>query len=162
MRRKLPGKIPENALDYSRNLYERVIDWYKNADSKAQIILTLSGIFITFLTSSIFKNPNDTFQIINKFSTLTWIFLSFMCLCLTGSIICALACLWSRIGFDAGRDELILRELSNLKEAGEYSPNMMLFFKTIAMLEAERFQTQLTKVSEDFEIKALGSQIYLL
>lgn len=154
--------MPENTLDYSRRLYERVIDWYKNADSKAQIILTLNGAFVAFLTSSIFKNPDELLKLINKFSTFTWLFLSLMCVCLVGSIVCALMCLWSRIAFAAERDEMILSEIDKLKETGEYSPNLMLFFKTIGMLDPEKFQTQLTKIDTEFEIKALASQIYLL
>jgi hypothetical protein len=154
--------MPENTLDYSRRLYERVIDWYKNADSKAQIILTLNGAFVAFLTSSIFKNPDELLKLINKFSAFTWLFLSLMCLCLVGSIVCALMCLWSRIAFSAGRDEMILRELDDLKEDDEYSPHLMLFFKTIAMLDPEKFQRQLSKVDPGFEIEALASQIYLL
>ncbi|HVE58767.1 MAG TPA: Pycsar system effector family protein [Pyrinomonadaceae bacterium] len=154
--------MPENTLEYSRRLYERVIDWYKNADSKAQIILTLNGAFVAFLTSSIFKNPDELLKLTNKFSAFTWLFLSLMCVCLVGSIVCALMCLWSRIAFSAERDEMILSQIENLKETGEYSPNLMLFFKTIAMLDAEKFQTQLTKIDPEFEIKALASQIYLL
>lgn len=154
--------MPENSLDYSRRLYERVIDWYKNADSKAQIILTLNGAFVAFLTSSIFKNPDELLKLTNKFSGFTWLFLSLMCVCLVGSIVSALMCLWSRIAFSAERDEMILSEIDNLKETGEYSPNLVLFFKTIAMLDAGKFQTQLTKIDTEFEIKALASQIYLL
>jgi len=154
--------MPENTLDYSRRLYERVIDWYKNADSKAQIILTLNGVFVAFLTSSIFKNPDELLKLTNRFSTFTWLFLSLMCACLVGSIVCALMCLWSRVAFSAGRDEMILSELDKLKETGEYSPHLMLFFKTITMLDPEKFQTQLTKIDTEFEIKALASQIYLL
>src|SRR5215216_1568412 len=111
--------MPENTLDYSRRLYERIIDWYKNADSKAQIILTLNGAFVAFLTSSIFKNPDELLKLTNKFSAFTWFFLSLMCVCLVGSIVCALMCLWSRIAFSVERDEMILSQIENLKETGE-------------------------------------------
>jgi len=154
--------MAKNTLEYSQNLYKRVIDWYKNADSKAQIILTLNGVFIAFLTSSIFKSPDEVSRIIFKFGGLTWLCLALMAVCLAGSVISALLCLWSRIEFSAGRDEMIIKEIEKLEETGEYSPTLMLFFKTIQMLDAEKFQTQLTKIDEEFEIKALGSQIYLL
>jgi hypothetical protein len=95
------------ALDYSRRLYERVIDWYKNADSKAQIILTLDGAFLTFITSSIFKNPDELSKITQRFTFYTWLFLILMCLCLVGSIIIALMCLWSRVFISAKRDEVL-------------------------------------------------------
>lgn len=154
--------MAENSLEYSQRLYERVIDWYKNADSKAQITLTLNGVFVAFLTSSIFKNPNEVFGIINKFSALTWIWLSLMCLFLVGSIVCALVCLWSRIAFHPKRDARLIKAIENAEKTGEYSPDVMLFFKTIAMLDGEKFLQQLAKIDKQFEIKALGSQIYLL
>lgn len=154
--------MAENALDFARSLYERTLEWYKNADSKAQIILTLNGAFVAFLTSNIFKGPDEIYKIINKFGALTWILLALMTLCLVGSIISALACLWSRVAFSTERDRIILSEIKDLKEKGEYSPHLMMFFKTIALLDAEKFQNQLAKIDEDFEIKAIASQCYLL
>jgi hypothetical protein len=43
-----------------------------------------------------------------------------------------------------------------------YSPNVMLYFKTISWLDHDRFQKQLQTVDPTFHIKALGSQAYLL
>jgi hypothetical protein len=36
---------PDNAVDYARRLHDRILNWYKNADSKAQVLLTLDGVF---------------------------------------------------------------------------------------------------------------------
>jgi hypothetical protein len=57
-----------HALDYSRRVYERTLEWYKNADAKAQVILTLDGAFSTFLTTSIFKAPDDLTKITQRFT----------------------------------------------------------------------------------------------
>lgn len=146
--------MSENTLDFSRRLYERTIDWYKNADSKAQIILTLNGALIAFLTSNIFKNPDDIFKLINKFGGLTWLFLLLMCVCLVGSILSAFLCLRSRLGSSA--------EIERLKNSAEYSPNEMLFFGTITHLDRDKFQAQLKDIGEDSEIEGLAAQIYLL
>jgi hypothetical protein len=151
-----------DALDYSRLLLERVIDWYKNADSKAQIILTINGAFLTFLTTSIFKNPEELSKIIQRFTVCTWIFLMLMCVCLVGSIISALMCLWSRVFLFNKRDEILVREKKKIKDAERYSPNVMLFFETISWLNHDKFQSQLSGVDKEFEIKALASQCYLL
>ena len=95
-----------DALTYARRLYERVVDWYKNADAKAQIILTLDGAFLTFLTTSIFQSPDELTKITQRFNHGTWLCLLAMCLCLIGSIVSALMCLWSRIFFAATRDRV--------------------------------------------------------
>jgi hypothetical protein len=56
-------------LDYSRDLYKLILDWYKNADSKAQVLLTLDGVFLTFLTTSIFTNPEESSKLFATFTT---------------------------------------------------------------------------------------------
>lgn len=151
-----------DALAYSRLVFERVIDWYKNADSKAQIILTIDGVFITFLTTSIFKNPDELSKITQRFTAYTWIFLILMCVCLIGSVISALMCLWSRILLSSKRDRVLMREKQRIGEAEKYSPSVMLFFKTISWLDHDKFQVELAGVNKEFEIKALASQSYLL
>lgn len=150
------------SLDYARRLFERIIDWYKTADSKAQIILTLDGAFLTFLTTSVFKNPDELARIIQRFNFFTWLFLALMCVCLIVSIISALMCLWSRVWLVSKRDAVLVKEKTRLKDAEKYSPNVMLFFKTISWLDHDKFQSQLADVDEKFEIKALASQSYLL
>jgi hypothetical protein len=86
----------DEALEYTRDLYKLVLDWYGNADTKAQILLTIDGAFLAFFTSSIFAKPEDLGFIIDKFWAGTWIFLGLMCICLVGSIVSALNCLRSR------------------------------------------------------------------
>lgn len=150
------------SLDYARRLFERIIDWYKTADSKAQIILTLDGAFLTFLTTSVFKNPDELSRIIQRFNFFTWLFLVLMCVCLIVSIVSALMCLWSRVWLFSKRDAVLVSEKTRIKNTEKYSPNVMLFFKTISWLDHDKFQSELADVNEEFEIKALASQSYLL
>jgi hypothetical protein len=151
------------ALAYSNLLFANVVDWYKNADSKAQIILTLDGALVAFLTSSIFKKAEELSYITRNLTTLTWLLLAAMCACLSGSIISALMCLWSRVFLGIRRDSVLGREQKLINDGTNvYSPNVMFFFKTICWLEHDRFQTQLEGVDAQFHIRALGSQAYLL
>ena len=151
-----------DALDYSRRLLERVIDWYKNADLKAQIILTINGAFLTFLTSSIFKDPESLTKITQRFGSTTWLWLTLMCVCLVGSIVSALLCLWSRVFFFSKRDEVLVEAKKRIKLAARYPPELMLFFETISWLDHDKFQAELLGIDREFEIKALASQSYLL
>jgi len=63
----MSSQMASDAVDYSRRHLELVINWYNNADSKAQVILTLDGAFLTFLTSSILGSPDDLGKIIGGF-----------------------------------------------------------------------------------------------
>jgi hypothetical protein len=92
------GEVDQSiALAYANLVFANVVDWYKNADSKAQIILTLDGALVAFLTSSIFKEPEELWAITRNLTLSTWVLLMAMCACLVGSIITALMCLWSRV-----------------------------------------------------------------
>jgi Family of unknown function (DUF5706) len=154
--------VESDAVEYARRLLELVISWYNNADSKAQIILTLDGVFLTVLTSSLLETPDDVRKIVGGFGPETWLFLILMCLCLVGSIISALTCLLSRIFLLPKRDSVLRQERERVKTAETYSPNVMLFFHTISWLDHDKFQEQLRTVDQEFEVKALASQIYHL
>jgi hypothetical protein len=54
------------------------------------------------------------------------------------------------------------REHERIKTAEPYSPNVMLFFKTISWLEHDRFQAQMLDVDKPFAIQAFASQVYHL
>jgi hypothetical protein len=151
------------ALAYSNLLFANVVDWYKNADSKAQIILTLDGALVAFLTGSIFKKPGELLDITRALTPSTWLLLIAMSACLVGSIISALMCLWSRVFLEIRRDSVLGQERRRIKEGAKlYSPNVMLFFKTICWLDHDRFQEQLETTDTSFHIRAIGSQAYLL
>jgi hypothetical protein len=86
-----------------------------------------------------------------------------MCLCLVGSILSALACLWSRIFLGFRRDSPLGRERTRIQQgATPYSPNVMLFFKTICWLDHDEYQKEVGATDPAFHIKAFASQTYLL
>lgn len=162
-RQDAPASDMASALNYATLLFAGVVDWYKNADAKAQIILSLDGALVAFLTSSIFKAPVELSLITQRLTRGTWLLLAAMCLCLAGSIICALICLWSRVFLGIKQDSILGRERAKIAEGVKtYSPNVMLFFKTISWLDHDRFQEQLGATDTAFHIKALASQAYLL
>jgi hypothetical protein len=149
--------------DYSRFAMTNVIDWYRNADSKAQIILSLDGALVAFLTTSVFRKPADLIPLTQSFTLRTWLLLIAMCLCLVGSIISALMCLWSRVFLGIRKGSVLSLEREKIREGvQQYSPNVMLFFKTICWLDHDKFQEQLGTTDRAFHIKAFASQTYLL
>jgi len=152
-----------SAMNYATMVFSNVVDWYKSADAKAQIILSLDGALVAFLTSSIFKSPAELSAITHNLTRATWLLLCAMCLCLAGSIVSALMCLWSRVFIGIKRDSILGREQEKIRAgARRYSPNVMLFFKTITWLDHDAFQEQLGTTDTAFQIKALASQTYLL
>jgi hypothetical protein len=60
---------PKASLNYSRRLYSNVVDWYKNAETKAQILLSLDGIFVSVLVGSLLRDPATMNPILNQSGT---------------------------------------------------------------------------------------------
>lgn len=158
----MSNEKPADGLDYSRRLYDIILAWYKNADSKAQILLALDGAFLAFLADSIFIEPDELSKIVSHFKIDAWLFLALMCLSLAGSIVSALICLWSRIFLSGSQDKILKNAKIKLKKSETYPPEVVLFFKTISWLDHKKFQDQLVTIDREFEIRALASQIFLL
>ena len=101
-------------LEYTRRLYDNVLDWYKNADTKAQVVLAINGGFITFVGSSVFKQAKEVKSLFDSFDCVTWIILALMIASLIGSIGTAIYCLWSRIYSEKNLRKIIEDALKNV------------------------------------------------
>jgi len=151
---------PSPSLDYSRFLYEDVKEWYKNADMKAQILLTLMGAFVTFLTSSIFVKADDLAAITKCITPLIWGILAAMLVTITLAVIAGMACLWSRIPLhryawtepgDAGASNA---------EQSPVSGRQVGFFATLITLNKRRFKSHLQQIRPEDEIDIRLEQTY--
>lgn len=153
--------VDERAIAYSRKLFDNIVDWYKSADAKAQVLLGLAGTFLSFLTGSVFMKREDLKSILNVFGQDTWALLAMTILCLVLAIACALMCLRSRM---ADPPEFT-RHLSALNDGASDRqwPETLWFFGMIARLKDRgRFQTRLAEVTVEDEIRTLGSQVFIL
>ncbi|HEX7051748.1 MAG TPA: hypothetical protein VF188_16200 [Longimicrobiales bacterium] len=150
------------AVEYARRLFENVMSWYRGADAKAQVILTIDGAFLAFLTGAMFTEPGELRAIVAEFSAATWLLLLLMTLALVASIFSALACLWSRIYSRNEVRNLFDRLGVDVRDAGSYAPEVMWFFQFVGRLEAEPFRARLPSVDATFEVDTLASQIRAL
>ncbi len=159
---KMPNPISDDALKYTTRLYDNVLDWYKSADWKAQVLLTIDGIFLAFLTSSIFVAPSQLKEVFKFFGWETWFLFGLMSLCLVGSIVSALLCLWSRIHYPAAIDKLLIAKNVNVKNMETYKPEVMWFFQMITRLDREKFPEKLLNIDREFAIRVLANEIFVL
>ena len=146
------------ALDYTRRLNTETLDWYRNADLKSQVLLTIDGVFLAFLTASVFKAPRDLQPIVARFGIETWILLGLMMLALSGSIISALLSLWSRgvVRRPVGRNDHARTPEVELVAA------KMWFFEDIRRHDQERFIRALHRADQYMEVDAVGASIFVL
>jgi hypothetical protein len=153
---------PTDALGvaYLRSVYADVFDWYKIADSKSQLILTLDGALITVATGLVLASPGQLAAQEGRFGWETWMFLAISSLTLTASVVCAVKCLYSRLG-DTSLDGLIRRDGVDPKDERTYVPAIAHWFGTIAVLDRQRAINYLKTAprTSEFEIEALASEI---
>jgi hypothetical protein len=143
----MPAPQPGPALEYARRLYENVLQWYESAERKAQIVLTVDGVFLGLLTASFTSNVNDQRGVVDAFGALTWIALSIALTMLLLSLLSAVWCLRSRHVYAPG---------------SESPAETMWFFEMIAAKQQAEFMTQARAVDALMETDALSSQIWRL
>lgn len=151
------------SLVYVRRLFDNILDWYKNADTKAQILLTLAGVFISFLASTVFAKKKDIQSILDLFEIETWILLFFMVAFLIAAIVSALQCLRSRLADPEDIEKHLLNIVNDSEGKDRQWPETMWFFGMIAQLkDRRRFQSRLHEFTEEDELRALSSQIFIV
>ena len=153
-----------DSVEYTRRVFEHNLDWYKNADTKAEVILTLDGIFLAFVTSSVFLGRAQLLDIFEYFSPLSWFLLVLMSFCLTGSIIIAIACLWSRIPFFTKRsqEKYFADKGIDAENVETYLPETTNFFQKISWLNPDLYREVMLGADKQFEISALAIDIHAL
>src|SRR5450755_962234 len=106
-KRKRPGSSAMNqpeqqfpdqqaTLEHLRGVGADLRYWYQSAETKAQLVLTVNGIFLTFLTASVLASRDEAAQATAVFGPETWAFLAAMSLCLALAILSAVTCVASR------------------------------------------------------------------
>jgi len=83
-------------LDYARRVYDMVIDWYKTAEKKAQLLLTANGAFAAILFGIVSGNLSELRQFGLTSGAETWAFLTVAVISFCGAIGFAAAGLLSR------------------------------------------------------------------
>ncbi|NJN90397.1 MAG: hypothetical protein HC878_08495 [Leptolyngbyaceae cyanobacterium SL_5_14] len=152
-----------NRLEYAQRLYESVLDWYKSADSKAQVVLAIDAGFLAFLTSTVFSEPDKLRATLAEFNWVTWLTLTLMLLSLIGSIGSSIVCIWSRMYSSNEVKRIIKKAELDFQDTNTYPPEkIMWFFQFIEGLNQQKFQATLESIEEEFEIKVLAEEIYIL
>jgi hypothetical protein len=146
-------------LDYLRDIEADLRHWYRAAETKAQLVLTVNGLFVTFLTASVLTKPDDVARTTAVFGVETWIFLASMSLSLALSIVGAVACLASR-GLNPHHREKLLKDKGvDLDKSDTYAPELTAFFYYLAILRPDQFAERMLTVDLGFVLRAHASDI---
>src|SRR5262245_32886463 len=145
------------AIDHQWKLADTLRYWYSAAETKAQVVLTLNGIFITFATGSILVNREAVARTVTIFGAETWIFMAGMSIGSAGSLTCAVICLIAR-GVQSKRvHEMFNRYGVDLNKVDTYVPEVAIFFADLAELRPDLYADRMLSINPQFIVRALAS-----
>ena len=152
----------DGSPDYVHAVYADVLGWYESAERKAQVILTLDGLLLGFLSASALAEPSELRPIAEQFGWETWVLLGAMVTAMLASLGVALACLWSRIYTPRALDAMLSADKVNKDDVATYGPSVMWFFQAIAHLPEANAKARLIGADVAFAIHALAEQVVRL
>jgi len=141
---------------YIRRVYASTREWYTVAETKAQLLLTVNGAFVTILSGFLFGNAGDVHAGVVRFGPETWTFLGIAVSALVSALVCAAGCLWSFHG-------QAKRELARLgvdrDDPNTYQPEALWYFGHLAYLRSDAAVKQLLKADHAFEARTLSHNV---
>ncbi|MFE0252752.1 hypothetical protein [Streptomyces sp. NPDC059010] len=149
------GRVVDRA--YVRLVYAQAIDWYKVAESKAQIILTVNGVLVTIFFGLNAQILADEPRLAKISGVETWCFLFASTLAVLGAVTCATACLWSRHGKNSKGTFALLGV--NPDQPHTYCPEVLWYFGDLANLQMEPAAALISRADAQFEVAALSYNV---
>ena len=136
--------------EYVRRAYDRAIDWYKVAESKAQLLLTVIGLLVTVFLGLLTGKMTRPAPV----GVETRAFLLVSATAVIAAVTCAAAGLWSR---HAGNIEQAFRRLRiDPADPRTYRPEVLWYFGHLARLNHQAAAGLISKADRQFEITALS------
>jgi hypothetical protein len=137
--------------------------WSRGQEHDSTNVPPDAGVFVSFLTSTVFTKKQDMQSILNLFGIETWMLLLFMVAFLIAAIISALQCLRSRLADPEDIEEHLQNIVKDSEGKDRQWPETMWFFGMIAQLnDRRRFQSRFHEFTGEDELRALSSQIFIV
>jgi len=174
------SETTDAAFEYAQRLYANHLEWYRVAEHKAELVLTVDGIFLSLLSASLTLEAGKLRAVVREFGTETWVALGLMGIALLGSLASAVICLLSRhstgVRVGGASQESTRGRLANVRRAlggismshpigARLGPANIWFFEHIAAHAAEDpdgFLDHAKRVSRRVELEAMLHQVLVL
>lgn len=147
----------KHALGFLRHRFDSTQNWYKSAETKAQLVLTLNGVFIGFIGKNVFLNEKTT-ELLQTISFSAQAVVGIMLMCIAASIIFALLCVRTRFV------KLDLQKYAQYDEKGnveKYDERFIFFFGFLGQMKSDVLIKQLEKFGPSEEFKILAHNIVI-
>jgi hypothetical protein len=148
----------EAAVAYIRRVYASTREWYAVAETKAQLLLTVNGIFVSILFGVLFgRLGNVNSSTAARFGPETWVFLGVAVAALVSALACAAGCLWS---FHGHAKEEFARLGVNPDDPTTYRPEVLWYFGHLAHLQWDAIAETLRGADQNFEAETLSYNVF--
>lgn len=154
-----PGQDQQITREHLRDLGADLRYWYNSAETKAQLVLTVNGLFTTFLTTTVLGSPSTAIRTTSVFGPETWTFLAAMASCQVLAILSAVTCLRSRGLSRRKLEQQFVRHGVDPDQPNTYAPELSAFFLYISTLNPAHYATWVSQANQDFITRALASEI---
>jgi hypothetical protein len=156
-------KEPVTGLAYTKALYTNIIDWYKDVQTRAQLLLTLDGAFVTILSGVIFAKGTDLQAATENFGLETWMFLGALGLSFGFSGLFTILALMP-LGLNENRIwERFEKTMQEDARAGRTPPTSVMWYSQfVQRVGRDNFLRDSAKIGDREEQAALASQIFAL
>lgn len=122
-------------------------------------MLTINGLFITFLTTTVLGSPSTVVQTTGVFGPETWVFLAGMAVLQILAILSAVACLRSRGLSRRKVEQQLARHAVDPSRPDTYLPELSAFFLYISALNPEHYANWVGTADGQFIARALASEV---
>jgi hypothetical protein len=148
------GRDAQVDAEYVRRVYDRAIDWYKVAEAKAQLLLTVNGVLVT-VVFGIISGRVAGGRSARVPGIETWFFLFAAISSLIGAVACAAACMWSM----HGKDKTFALLGVDRNDPASYRPEVLWYFGHLARLEIGPAAALISQADRKFEIVTLSYNV---
>jgi hypothetical protein len=157
---KVDAALQAARTEYTRRVYDRVMDWYKVAETKAQLVLTVNGVFITIGFGIVSAQPGGVSAPTRPVGPETWGFMALAVSALAGAISAAAACLLSLHRHNIKTDFKRLGiDPKNVTNSSPYPVETLWYFGHLASLPFDRVVHSFDRIDEDDEFKILAFHV---
>jgi hypothetical protein len=87
---------PMSRLEYLKQQYEAILDWYKQSEEKAQFLVTINTVIAGIVNGLVFLAPEELTRASAVYTAPVWILLILSGLTLIGSCVFILRAVWAR------------------------------------------------------------------
>lgn len=141
------GAVAPESLEYSRRVLEEALSWYRSAETKAQILLSLAGAFVAFLSAMILSKESELRAILKHFGFDTYFYIAIMASLIVASVFSALMCLRSRM------------PRGDCRKDPKTSAAYMWFFGDLRYQKQQEIEGFLCTADEKEQVNAIAAQM---